>query len=222
METGISSAEFHVLLCYDGVERKFRSICTQIIDAQPTQSPKINLAENAIISQEEKIRNDRANFLSDGGSFEKETISREHSSSADVSLNIDDDSITQRKVKFAHNVITVVEPTIYADDEYGLGFDDDDDIIKKQPPTRYSYAKGEWMGRPVSQWIDDSYLRLPAESEPPPCGPRTKTGICHPIYVDDSIDLLNLPELLQVSAYVTNLGVTFGISVNELVKCKLK
>ncbi|KAF8570498.1 hypothetical protein P879_00565 [Paragonimus westermani] len=224
METDISSAEFRVILCYDGIERGFRSICTQKAEDQHTHSPTLNLVEGAIISQEKTTPNDKLNGVLKSVTSEKETTNVQHSSFADVNFTIDDDSLSnssrfylypvaQRKVKFAPDAIVMVEPDVYADDEYGLDFSDDEDMIPKQPPTRYSYAKGEWMGKPVSQWIDDSYLRLPPETEPPLCHPRKKAGIYHPTYVDDSIDLLNLPELLQVIG-------DFGCYSNAFVQAK--
>ncbi|XP_018645904.1 hypothetical protein Smp_097640 [Schistosoma mansoni] len=84
----------------------------------------------------------------------------EYTESREEDGSLDFDNM-RKSVSFRRTPVELIAPAKYVDDEYGVESAPESSSDKEEYPTREEYTNREWINKPISNWVNDTYVNIP-------------------------------------------------------------
>ncbi|CAH8441764.1 unnamed protein product [Schistosoma rodhaini] len=137
--------EHYSFLCYDGVERTFKCQFTQTLEEDMVMHFEVDSDIVAVTSE---------------GTEDIDIMGDEYTESREEDGSLDFDNM-RKSVSFRRTPVELIAPAKYVDDEYGVESAPESSSDKEEYPTREEYTNREWINKPISNWVNDTYVNIP-------------------------------------------------------------
>ncbi|CAH8491021.1 unnamed protein product [Schistosoma rodhaini] len=191
--------EYYSFLCYDGVERTFKCQSTQTLEEDMVMHFEVDSDIVAVTSE---------------GTEDIDIMGDEYTESREEDGSLDFDNM-RKSVSFRKTPVELIVPAKYVDDEYGVESAPESSSDKEEYPTREEYTNREWINKPISNWINDTYVNIPNILDQVDSFKNVKD--------EQNVDNnFNFPYILQIYKHLTGRNIFIRIILKILQKKTLK